>query len=185
MTIFYTLRFETSPNPRIYNPSGTGWPGYTPGTGFPFRRHLRLAGLRFRYSTPPPHGILRRSHSQSYFATGGLPPISFSWRQGPRDHDQRSFLQQYPAGLPLRCPARDGPLLLRARMSRACLPNRCLEMGLHATLSKLSDRVLSGLLSLTVLSSICSNRHRITLYSFTVTRVQLSVDNRDIELLAT
>jgi hypothetical protein len=28
-----------------------------PGTGFPFRRHLRLAGLRWRYSNPPPHGV--------------------------------------------------------------------------------------------------------------------------------
>jgi hypothetical protein len=27
---------------------------------FPFRRLLRLAGLRWRYSTPPPHGILTR-----------------------------------------------------------------------------------------------------------------------------
>jgi hypothetical protein len=36
-------------------PPGTGWPSYTPGTGFPFRRFLRLAGLRWRYSNPPPH----------------------------------------------------------------------------------------------------------------------------------
>jgi hypothetical protein len=28
-----------------------------PGTGFPFRRLLRLAGLRWRYSNPPPHGL--------------------------------------------------------------------------------------------------------------------------------
>jgi hypothetical protein len=34
VTIFYCLRFET----------------------FPFRRLLRLAGLRWRYSTPPPRG---------------------------------------------------------------------------------------------------------------------------------
>jgi hypothetical protein len=27
---------------------------------FPFRRLLRLAGLRLRYSTPPPHGILAK-----------------------------------------------------------------------------------------------------------------------------
>jgi hypothetical protein len=27
-----------------------------PGTGFPFRLLLRLAGLRWRYSNPPPHG---------------------------------------------------------------------------------------------------------------------------------
>jgi hypothetical protein len=28
-----------------------------PGTGFPFRRLLRLAGLRWRYSNQPPHGL--------------------------------------------------------------------------------------------------------------------------------
>jgi hypothetical protein len=51
---------------------------------FPFRRLLRLAGLRWRYSTPPPHGInLIQSQSQSYFTTCGLPPISSSWRRAP------------------------------------------------------------------------------------------------------
>jgi hypothetical protein len=49
-------------SPYLY-PPGTGWPGYTPGTGFPFRRLLRLAGLRWRYSNPPPHG--RNDYSQS------------------------------------------------------------------------------------------------------------------------
>jgi hypothetical protein len=29
-----------------------------PGTGFPFRRPLRPGGLRWRYTTPPPHGFL-------------------------------------------------------------------------------------------------------------------------------
>jgi hypothetical protein len=30
--------------------------------GFPLRRLLRLAGLRWRYSTPPPHGRVHDSH---------------------------------------------------------------------------------------------------------------------------
>jgi hypothetical protein len=34
-------------SPYLY-PPGTGWPSYTPGTGFPFRRLLRLAGLWWR-----------------------------------------------------------------------------------------------------------------------------------------
>jgi hypothetical protein len=38
------------PGPRIYIPSGTG---------FPFRRLLRPAGLRWRYSIPPPHGKMK------------------------------------------------------------------------------------------------------------------------------
>jgi hypothetical protein len=32
-----------------------------PGTGFPFCRLLRLARLRWRYSNPPPHGLLNSS----------------------------------------------------------------------------------------------------------------------------
>jgi hypothetical protein len=36
------------------------------GTGFPFRR-LRLVGLRWRYSTPPPHGC-----ELTYRVTGNL-----------------------------------------------------------------------------------------------------------------
>jgi hypothetical protein len=36
---------------------------------FPFCRLLRLAGLRWRYSTPPPHGQVK---SQSYVTTDGL-----------------------------------------------------------------------------------------------------------------
>jgi hypothetical protein len=45
------------PGPRIYIPQVLGGPVILPGTGFPFRRLLRLAGLRWRYSTPPPHGV--------------------------------------------------------------------------------------------------------------------------------
>jgi hypothetical protein len=44
--------------PRICIPQGQGGPVITPGTGFPFRRLIRLAGLRWRYSTSPPRGEL-------------------------------------------------------------------------------------------------------------------------------
>jgi hypothetical protein len=41
---------------------------------------------RWRYSIPPPHGYLQsESQSQSYFTTGGLPPITSSGRQAPGD----------------------------------------------------------------------------------------------------
>jgi hypothetical protein len=57
MTIFYCLRFETPDTWRARSPylylTGTGWPRYTPGTGFYFRRLLRLAGLQWRYLNPP------------------------------------------------------------------------------------------------------------------------------------
>jgi hypothetical protein len=43
-------------DPRIYIPQEQGGPVVPPGTEFPFRRLLRLAGLRWRYQTPPPHG---------------------------------------------------------------------------------------------------------------------------------
>jgi hypothetical protein len=41
------------PGPRIYIPQEQDSPVIPPGTGFPFRRLLRLAG----YSTPHPYGI--------------------------------------------------------------------------------------------------------------------------------
>jgi hypothetical protein len=41
--------------PRIYIPQEQGSSVIPTGTGFPFRRLLRLAGLRWRYSNPPPH----------------------------------------------------------------------------------------------------------------------------------
>jgi hypothetical protein len=54
MTIFYYLRFETPPiwsvkRPYLYT-IGRGWLIYTPSHWIPFRRLLRLAGLRWRYS---------------------------------------------------------------------------------------------------------------------------------------
>jgi hypothetical protein len=73
-------------SPYLY-PPGTGWPSYTPralgslfvasynsrGYGGGIRAHLHTAICY--HST--------RSQSQSYFTTGGLPPISSSWRQAP------------------------------------------------------------------------------------------------------
>jgi hypothetical protein len=61
MTIFYCLRFETPPKlegqaPVFISPRKRVSRLYPPGIGFPFRRLLRLTGLRCRYSTPPPHG---------------------------------------------------------------------------------------------------------------------------------
>jgi hypothetical protein len=42
------------PGPRIYIHQQQGGLVIPPGTGFPFRRLLRVAGLRWRYSNPPP-----------------------------------------------------------------------------------------------------------------------------------
>jgi hypothetical protein len=62
--IFYCLRFETpqpgEPGPSLYIPQEQCGPVIAPGIGFRFRRLLRLAGLRWRFSTPPQQGILKR-----------------------------------------------------------------------------------------------------------------------------
>jgi hypothetical protein len=46
------------PYPRIYIPQEQGGPVIPPGTGFPFRRLLRLAGMRWRYLSRLHTGIL-------------------------------------------------------------------------------------------------------------------------------
>jgi hypothetical protein len=47
------------------------WPYFTVSDSrLPFRRHLRLAGIRWRYSTPPPHGAAD-CWSWSYVKTDG------------------------------------------------------------------------------------------------------------------
>jgi hypothetical protein len=56
--IFYShLRLPQpgGPGPRIYIPQEQGGPVVPPDTGFPFCRLLRLSGLQWRYSIPPPH----------------------------------------------------------------------------------------------------------------------------------
>jgi hypothetical protein len=45
------------PGSRLYIPQEQGGPDIPPDTGFPFSRLLRLAGLRWRYSNPLPHGL--------------------------------------------------------------------------------------------------------------------------------
>jgi hypothetical protein len=50
---FYCFTFE-----RVFiSPQEQGGPVIPPGTWYPFRRLLRLAGLRWRYSNPPPHEV--------------------------------------------------------------------------------------------------------------------------------
>jgi hypothetical protein len=58
------------PGPRIYIPQEQGGSVIPPGTGFPFRRLLRLAGLRWRYCNQPPHGVV--TGSQREFSIMGV-----------------------------------------------------------------------------------------------------------------
>jgi hypothetical protein len=72
MTIFYCLRFENpkpgGPGPRIYIPQEQGGAVIPPVTAFPFRLLLRLAGPIWKYSNPPPHGVITSArNSQKTF----------------------------------------------------------------------------------------------------------------------
>jgi hypothetical protein len=57
----FTVSFETFPTWRVSSPylypPGTGWPSYTPEHWVTFCRLLRIAGLRWGYSNPPPHWL--------------------------------------------------------------------------------------------------------------------------------
>jgi hypothetical protein len=83
VTIFYCLRFETPPtwrarSPCLYPQEQCG-PVTSPGTGFPFRRLLRLAGLRWRYSNPPPRGVLSTACLSTIYHT--------TWYQNAEDNN--------------------------------------------------------------------------------------------------
>jgi hypothetical protein len=54
------------PGTCIYILQEQGGPAITPGTGFPFRRLLRLAGLRWRYSDQPPQRTDTYFHTLSF-----------------------------------------------------------------------------------------------------------------------
>jgi hypothetical protein len=64
-TMFYCLILR-SPNldgqvPEFISPRTQGGPVICPDTVCPFCRLLWLAGQRWRYSNPPPHGVFTRS----------------------------------------------------------------------------------------------------------------------------
>jgi hypothetical protein len=50
------FRQPRGPGPRIYIRQEEDGPVIPPGTGFPFRRPVRLAGLQWRYLNPPQLG---------------------------------------------------------------------------------------------------------------------------------
>jgi hypothetical protein len=73
----YCLRFETTPTWRawssyLYTQEHSG-PVLRPGKRFPFRRLLRLAGLRRRYSTLHQHGRLSSFLRFSLYSLGTAP----------------------------------------------------------------------------------------------------------------
>jgi hypothetical protein len=72
-------------SPYLY-PPGTGWLQlYPKALGFFFVASCDSQGYGGGIGTPSSRGSLLPSQSQSYFTTGGLPPINLSWRQAPWD----------------------------------------------------------------------------------------------------
>jgi hypothetical protein len=85
------------PGPLIYIPQEQGGPVIPPGTGVPLHRLLGLAGLRWSYSNPPPHG--RNDYSQSKL----LYNLRFTSNQfvlspSPLRITTREFFQLNPCG---------------------------------------------------------------------------------------
>jgi hypothetical protein len=112
MAIFYCLRFETPPTWRakftyLYPPA-TGWPSYTPRHQVPFRCLLQLAGLQWRYLTPPS----RRKHTLYSWQGMCTAPLNSNGR-GMDPH------RKYHSSIVAHVFVSAG----------TCLPRRCLEMG--------------------------------------------------------
>jgi hypothetical protein len=52
--------------PVFISPQEQGGPIIPPGTGFHFCRLLQLAGLRWKYSNPPPSGVIENIVSNGF-----------------------------------------------------------------------------------------------------------------------
>jgi hypothetical protein len=97
----------------------------------PFRHLLRLAGLRWRYSTPPPHGIVRLLYECSFITPD----------EPTRDHHRQQFVYWSVSpvvtgmSLPNRCLAMDYSASIRCCVNVVLIPwkpalaSRCLAMG--------------------------------------------------------
>jgi hypothetical protein len=62
------LPISGGPGSRIYMPQEQGGPVIPPGAGFSFRRPLRLAELRRRYSIPPQNGSWRFRWTHDFYS---------------------------------------------------------------------------------------------------------------------
>jgi hypothetical protein len=119
------------PGPRIYIPQEQGGPVLPLGTGFPFRRLLRLAGLRWSYSNPPsriPSVTVAFSlyNLGSYHSTENT-SVAYQWIY-VNPHSKQ--LLQYRLCCCVRA-LQASTLLLVAYWLRACLAVRSLGMDLR------------------------------------------------------
>jgi hypothetical protein len=145
VTIFYYVRLGITPTwgsgPRIHIPQEHGGPIITPDTGFPFRGLLRLAGLRWRYSNPPPRGEV----TDSLNCTANCPQISSPALTTQKTQPLYCCRGVFTEPLRTKCGGTGHIknivlLLLCAWMLRAllskgrCLKSHCLTTGLYATM---------------------------------------------------
>jgi hypothetical protein len=95
------------PGPHVYIPQEEDGPVIPTGTGFLFRRLLLLAGLWWRYSNPPPHGlqshwlkvicvpILRLLPLHEHTENTASHNYSVAWRNCPRGRLRKHRSQLY------------------------------------------------------------------------------------------
>jgi hypothetical protein len=124
MTTVYSLKFETFPTWRARSqylyPPGTGWPSYIPRHWVRFCRLLRLAELRWRYSTPPPHEYASSLTVLSYNFSARTP------RNAPSSVIKNVFICPLPSDA---CPS-----IFESVTSGMRLLSRFLAMGVCVTI---------------------------------------------------
>jgi hypothetical protein len=102
---------------------------------FPFHRLLRLAGSRWRYSTPPPHGYPNELTNEPSFITQDEPK---------RDHHLEYFVCYY---------------LCFVRSYETCLATCYSATEVLPLLTRLPNRCLAMVIFVTVWSPTCVSRH--------------------------
>jgi hypothetical protein len=85
------------PGPRIYIPQEQGGPAIPSGTGFPFCRLLRLAGLRWRYSNPPPHGSYSTANYLFLLYINTVFCLDFNYSFWPEESSETCVLAYFPS----------------------------------------------------------------------------------------
>jgi hypothetical protein len=106
---------------------------------FPFRRLLRLVGLQWRYSTPPPHGIRQLSFEWLLEFTNELSFYNLGQTDGrppPRTFSvllccYLCFVRSYETCLASRCPVMDYTVSVCCS-ENVCLASRWLAMDFRS-----------------------------------------------------
>jgi hypothetical protein len=126
------------PGPCIYIPQEQGGPG----AGFPFRRLLRLAGLRWRYSNPPPRGfapvlIWTAAYIELRYPRRCLLHARIHGRAcwfPTNDLASKSLQLPFPYPWKYLFNTQPWSVFTNHISAEMCLPTRFLETGLHVTI---------------------------------------------------